>query len=239
MDLVTKTTNLIRGGNRSLNHRKFIAFLDEVNAAYGDLQMHTEIRWMSRGKCLERFFALRAEIPVFLEDTIQCDTSAYCAKLRNTDFLLDMAFLADITSHLNHLNMRLQGRCQTVSDLYAHMNAFVTKLTLFKDGFSADRPNLAHFPSCEEMRKDAPECEKTLPKYRADIETLQQQFKKRFQDFHTMQPRIELFTNPLSAAIIEQPPELQLEMCELHLLCSSRRGHKYLIKMYSLLIQLW
>ncbi|KAK1897136.1 General transcription factor II-I repeat domain containing protein 2A [Dissostichus eleginoides] len=177
--------------------------------------MHTEIRWMSRGKCLERFFALRAEIPVFLEDTIQCDTSAYCAKLRNTDFLLDMAFLADITSHLNHLNMRLQGRCQTVSDLYAHMNAFVTKLTLFKDGFSADRPNLAHFPSCEEMRKDAPECEKTLPKYRADIETLQQQFKKRFQDFHTMQPRIELFTNPLSAAIIEQPPELQLEMCEL------------------------
>ncbi|KAK1876022.1 General transcription factor II-I repeat domain containing protein 2A [Dissostichus eleginoides] len=177
--------------------------------------MHTEIRWMSRGKCLERFFALRAEIPVFLEDTIQCDTSAYCAKLRNTDFLLEMAFLADITSHLNHLNMRLQGRCQTVSDLYAHMNAFVTKLTLFKDGFSADRPNLAHFPSCEEMRKDAPECEKTLPKYRADIETLQQQFKKRFQDFHTMQPRIELFTNPLSAAIIEQPPELQLEMCEL------------------------
>ncbi|KAK1891779.1 General transcription factor II-I repeat domain containing protein 2A [Dissostichus eleginoides] len=95
------------------------------------------------------------------------------------------------------------------------MNAFVTKLTLFKDGFSADPPNLAHFPSCEEMRKDAPECEKTLPKYRADIETLQQQFKKRFQDFHTMQPRIELFTNPLSAAIIEQPPELQLEMCEL------------------------
>ncbi|KAK1893986.1 General transcription factor II-I repeat domain containing protein 2A [Dissostichus eleginoides] len=65
------------------------------------------------------------------------------------------------------------------------------------------------------MRKDAPECEKTLPKYRADIETLQQQFKKRFQDFHTMQPRIELFTNPLSAAIIEQPPKLQLEMCEL------------------------
>ncbi|KAF3859012.1 hypothetical protein F7725_021411 [Dissostichus mawsoni] len=92
------------------------------------------------------------------------------------------------------------------------MNAFVTKLTLFKDGFSADHPNLAHFPSCEEMRKDAPECEKTLPKYRADIETLQQQFKKRFQDFHTMQPRIELFTNPLSAAIIEQPPELQLEI---------------------------
>jgi len=77
------------------------------------------------------------------------------------------------------------------------MSAFVTKLTLLKDGFAADRPNLAHSPSCEEMRK-----------------TLQQQFKKRFQHFHAMQPRIELFTDPPSAAIREQPPELQLEMCE-------------------------
>ncbi|MBN3302959.1 SC5A5 protein, partial [Amia calva] len=58
MDLVTKVTNLIRGGNRLLNHRKFTAFLEEVRAAYGDLLMHTEIRWISLGKCLERFFAL-------------------------------------------------------------------------------------------------------------------------------------------------------------------------------------
>ena len=58
------------GGNRSLNHRKFVAFLDEVSTAYGDLQMHTEIRWMSHGKCLERFFALHTEIPVFLEESI-------------------------------------------------------------------------------------------------------------------------------------------------------------------------
>lgn len=65
MDLVTKVTNLIRGGNRSLSHRRFLAFLDEVDAVYGDLQMHTDIRWMSRGKCLERFFALRSEITVF------------------------------------------------------------------------------------------------------------------------------------------------------------------------------
>lgn len=152
---------------------------------------------------------------VFLEDSIRCDTSAYCSKLRDADFLCDMAFLADITLHLNHLNMQLQGRGQTVSDLYAYMNAFQSKLALFKKVFSSDHPNLAHFPSCEEMRKDAPECEKTFLKYRADIETLQQQFKNRFQDFYAMQPRIALFTDPLSAAVSEQPPELQLELCEL------------------------
>ena len=68
---------------------------------------------------LGEFFALRTEIPVFLEESIRCDTSAYCSKLRDTDFICDMAFLADITSHLNHLNVQLQGRDQTVSGLCA------------------------------------------------------------------------------------------------------------------------
>lgn len=215
MDLVTKVTNLIRGGNRSLCHRRFITFLDEVDAVYGDLQMHTEIRWMSRGKCLERFFALRSEIPVFLENSVSGDTSAYCRKLKDTQFLCDMAFLTDITSHLNHLNTRLQGRDQTVCDLYAHMTAFHRKLDLFREGFSLRRANLVHFPACEEMRKDNPGCEKLLQKYRADIEKLQEQFNDRFQDFHVMQPRIALFTDPLSAAVSDQPSQLQLELCEL------------------------
>lgn len=215
MDLVTKVTNLIRGGNRALNHRKFVAFLEDVNATYGDLQMHTDIRWMSRGKCFERFFALRNEIPVFLEDCLRCDTSAYCRKLCDTTFLCVMAFLSDITSHLNHLNIQLQGRCQTVSDLYAHIRAFQRKLDLFRDYFSSASPNLALFPFCEEMRKDVPECEKLFPKYRTDIETLQKQFSERFQDFHAMQPRVALFTDPISAAVSEQPVELQLELCEL------------------------
>lgn len=43
MDLVAKVTNLIRRGNRSLSHRKCIAFLNEADTAYGNLQMHTEV----------------------------------------------------------------------------------------------------------------------------------------------------------------------------------------------------
>lgn len=74
MDLVTRVKDLIRGVNRSLNHWKFVAFLDEVSAAYGDLQMHTEIRWMSSGKCLEKL-ALCTEIPVFLKESIRCRIS--------------------------------------------------------------------------------------------------------------------------------------------------------------------
>ncbi|XP_035990536.1 general transcription factor II-I repeat domain-containing protein 2A-like [Fundulus heteroclitus] len=211
MDWVTKVTNIIRGGNRSLCHRRLITFLDEVDAEYGDLQLHTDIRWMSRGKCLERFFALRSEIPVFLENSI----SAHCGKLKDTKFLYDMAFLTDISAHLNHLNTLLQGRDQTVCDLYSHMTAFQRKLVLFIDGFSSPPANLAHFPACAEIRKESRQCEIQIQKYRADLEKLQEQFNNRFQDFHKMQPRIALFTDPLSAAVSAQPSELQLELCEL------------------------
>lgn len=142
MDLVTEVTNLIRGGNRSLSHRRFLALLDEVDAAYGDLQMHTDIRWMSRGKCLERFF----EITVFLEDSVRGDVSTYCKKLKDTAFLWDLAFLTDISSHLNNLITKLQGRDQTICDLYAHMGAFQRKLDLFREGLSSHPLLLTHFP---------------------------------------------------------------------------------------------
>lgn len=102
MNVVTKVTNLIRGGNRALNHRKFTAFLDEISATIGDLLMHPDIRWMSRGKCLERFFALRTSIRVFLEDTFKSDSNAYCNKLRDPEFLCDLAFLTYKTAHLNN-----------------------------------------------------------------------------------------------------------------------------------------
>jgi hypothetical protein len=70
MTTVTKITNLIRGGNRSLTHRKFLTLLEEMDSAYGDLLLHTEIRWLSRGKCLVRFFELRHEIATFLREEV-------------------------------------------------------------------------------------------------------------------------------------------------------------------------
>lgn len=86
---------------------------------------------------------------------------------------------------------------------------------LFIEGFSAPHANLAHFPACAEMCKDNPECENQIQKYKADIEKLQEQFNDCFQDFHDMQPRIALFTDPLFAAVSAQPSELQLDLCEL------------------------
>jgi len=59
MSVVLKCVNYIR--SRGLQHRQFQAFL-EVEASYGDVLYFTEVRWLSRGNVLKRFFYLRAEM---------------------------------------------------------------------------------------------------------------------------------------------------------------------------------
>ena len=44
--------------------------------------------------------------------------------------------LADITEHLNGLNLRLQGAVQTISDMFETWTAFVSKLAVFSGDIS-------------------------------------------------------------------------------------------------------
>ena len=68
MKVVVSTVNFVR--SHGLNHRLFKNFLTEIESSYGDLQYHSEVRWLSRGKVLKRFFELRHEIDIFMNE--QC-----------------------------------------------------------------------------------------------------------------------------------------------------------------------
>lgn len=60
MMLVVKIVNSIR--SKGLQHRLFKSLLDEVDAEYGDLLLHAEVRRLSRGKVLQRVVELLPEI---------------------------------------------------------------------------------------------------------------------------------------------------------------------------------
>ncbi len=102
MSVVLKCINYIR--SRSLQHLQFRAFLEEIEATYGDVLYFTEVRWLSRGNVLKRFFDLRTEVKRFMEDG-RMDVPEF----DDPKWVMDLAFLVDITQELNVLNLKLQG----------------------------------------------------------------------------------------------------------------------------------
>ena len=65
MTTVTRIVNCIR--TKGLNHRQFKSFLNQFVSKHTDVPYHTEVRWLSCGKVLNRFFELREEICQFLQ----------------------------------------------------------------------------------------------------------------------------------------------------------------------------
>lgn len=63
VDAVTKIVNFIRA--RALNHRQFVALLEENEAEHGDISYHCTVRWLSLGKVLKSVWDLRDQIQEF------------------------------------------------------------------------------------------------------------------------------------------------------------------------------
>ena len=109
MSTVVKIINFVLA--RGLNHRKFRSLLEEMNAQYQDLVYFCKVRWLSRGAMLQRFYDLRNKIVTFLK---QKNASFGIDELVDPDWLIDLAFLTDFTSHMNKLNLQLQEKGQFI-----------------------------------------------------------------------------------------------------------------------------
>ena len=66
LDNAIKVVNLIKA--RALNFRMFTIMCNDMGAEHDKLLLHTEVRWLSRGKVLFRLFELRFEVRLFLID---------------------------------------------------------------------------------------------------------------------------------------------------------------------------
>jgi hypothetical protein len=66
-------------------------------------------------------------------------------------FVRSLAFLADLTSHLNVLNLNLQSKGLNISQLVGHIEGFRKKLKLFEDALQKN--DTIHFPSCQKLKE--------------------------------------------------------------------------------------
>jgi hypothetical protein len=63
MSLVIQAVNVIKSSALSL--RIFTKLRFEMNAESTQLSLHTEVRWLSKGKVLKRVYDLHEELAVF------------------------------------------------------------------------------------------------------------------------------------------------------------------------------
>lgn len=141
MDIIVKVVNFIRG--RALNHRVFKAFCEEVGSEHQVLLFHTNVRWLSRGRVTTRVFELRQEIAEFLRHQ-ECELASH---FDDDDFIVHLAYLADTFSHLNELNVSMQGAGMTIVKAKEKLTAFTRKLDLWKRRMEVG--NFANFPALD------------------------------------------------------------------------------------------
>ncbi|XP_068228008.1 protein FAM200B-like [Palaemon carinicauda] len=174
MDTIMMLVNFLRSTS-ALQHRLLRTFFTEANVSYDDLFVHNNVRWLSKGKVLERFWAIRKELQTFLEDQNSVKAKAFSEFLKDNKKIESVGFWADIMSHLNDLNVKLQGEKHTIYNLISAIRAFQKKIEFFKDDIQSQ---LFHLPRLLEERKY-----ETDTKYVQFIEKLINNFKDCFDDF--------------------------------------------------------
>jgi hypothetical protein len=77
-----------------------------VDCDHQQLLRHTEVRWLSRGRVFSRLFELRNENSVFFIDLDSL--FVLTERLNDYSWLAVLAYMADIFTHLNALNLSMQ-----------------------------------------------------------------------------------------------------------------------------------
>ncbi|KAK2847511.1 hypothetical protein Q5P01_010510 [Channa striata] len=214
-------------------HLKFDHVMKPVEKAISSIrskslhhqQFQHDVRWLSRGSAMQRFFSLREEIGRFLGEK-----GEPMEELSHPVLLADLAILVDITKHLNALNVNLQGQDAVVSQLYGHIKAFGIKLQIFQRHLSQTEPCTVHFPALKEVNDSLPKDNigAQMMTYATAITSLSMEFNKRFRDFAVIEKDMLLFSSPFSVDSDDAPPQLQLELIELQCDDEQRGKHQQL-----------
>lgn len=108
MQEVIQIVNFVKA--RALNSRLFAQMCSDFGSVHTHLLYQSEVRWLSRGKVLQRLLELRTETELFVKEK----SHPLAHKFSESKLLMQVAYLADMFAEINSLNISMQGRDQTL-----------------------------------------------------------------------------------------------------------------------------
>uniref|UniRef100_A0A8C6S850 DUF4371 domain-containing protein n=1 Tax=Neogobius melanostomus TaxID=47308 RepID=A0A8C6S850_9GOBI len=161
---------------------------ESEEASHGDLLLHNDVRWLSKGRALERMCALLTEIKTFLQMKNNATAAEHLAQLEDKSFMANVAFLTNI---FGHLNLQLQGRGKIIVDMVEKLESFIKKLELFETDMTSKR--LLHFPT---LKTHAPkQVTEAMVNF---VRHVREEFLSRFEDYSCPKEIFAFVRDPLS-----------------------------------------
>ncbi|KFD63901.1 hypothetical protein M514_23892 [Trichuris suis] len=187
------------------NDRLFRQLCDENNEEFNRLLLHTEVRWLSKGACLSRFFQLFDSVLQFFEE----DDTSLTENLRIRK--ADVAYLADLYFMFNEMNKQLLTEDLNLIKTKSVISAFMSKLLLFKRRFAMGE--LCQFQNLVEVKKEGQVSDADVEVYREHLQALHNDFASRFEGILSVV--IPDWVINSFASIEDEEISLQLELLDL------------------------
>ncbi|KAI5152824.1 hypothetical protein ENBRE01_3037 [Enteropsectra breve] len=218
LNFVISAVNKIK--NSALKGRLFSKLCAENDEEFNTLLYHTEVRWLSKGNCLARFYNLFDTVIEFLENSDK-DLRENLLKFKS-----DIAYLADLYKLYNEVNLQRQGDDLNLIKTKNIIASFIAKLLLYKRNIAVK--NFLHFPKLQELNNVIRDHD--LEIYCQHLEDVHKDFGERFKDILEMEVPFWIL-NPFEYEANLGSPELEEELIELttneELKYRFSRGYQY------------
>ncbi|XP_006150206.1 protein FAM200A [Tupaia chinensis] len=215
-----KIVNFIKGS--SLNNRILEIFCSEIGVNHAHLLFHTEVRWLSQGKILSKVYELRNEIYIFL-----IEKQSYLANIfEDNIWVTKLAYLSDIFSILDELNLKIQRKNNDTFQYLEHILGFQKMLLLWQTRLKSNCPSYYMFPTLLQHIEENIINEDCLKEIKLEIllhlTSLSQTFNYYFPEekFESLKENIWIkdpfaFQNPESVIELNLMPEEENELLHL------------------------